>query len=220
MPSADRLGDPLEGTTPQGELEWWKREAANAGTEEKRRIVQYNRAFLSRMAEGLRNNYYVSCWHMSQHENHAMWGCYTKHPESIAIRTTYAALRAGLPRYIEMGTVRYIDYATARLPSMNMFEYIMHKDIYYSFESEVRAVVLTPAGEGPWVAHFRENHFESESTPGFLVFAPTIDFSQLIHGVILHPDAPTAFETEIIDLCTKNKLPGPELSRRNRQPHF
>jgi hypothetical protein len=44
MPNADRLGDPLEGSTPPGELEWWRREAANAETEETRRIIEYNRA--------------------------------------------------------------------------------------------------------------------------------------------------------------------------------
>ncbi len=48
-PSADQLGDPLEGTTPKGELEWWQREAAHADTEEQRRIVKHNREFLSRM---------------------------------------------------------------------------------------------------------------------------------------------------------------------------
>jgi hypothetical protein len=47
---------------------------------------------------------------MNPHENNAMWGCYTKQPESVAVRTTYAALRESLPRsYIEMGVVRYID---------------------------------------------------------------------------------------------------------------
>jgi hypothetical protein len=49
MPSADRLGDPLEGTTPEGDLKWWLRLAANANSEEQRRIVEHNRAFLSRM---------------------------------------------------------------------------------------------------------------------------------------------------------------------------
>jgi hypothetical protein len=120
MPSADRLGDPLEGTTPHGELEWWKREAAGASSEEHRKIVEYNRAFLSRMAQGWRNHCYVSCWHMNPYENHGMWGCYTTQPQSVAIRTTYAALRECLPRYIEMGLMRYIDYATARLLTMNM----------------------------------------------------------------------------------------------------
>jgi hypothetical protein len=107
MPSADRLGDPLEGSTPSGELEWWRREAANAETEETRDIIEKNRDFLSRMAKFFRDHYYyVTCWHMNPHENNAMWGCYTKQPESVAIRTTYAVLRESLPRsYIEMGVI-------------------------------------------------------------------------------------------------------------------
>src|SRR6266481_9724072 len=112
MPSADQLGDPLEGTTPEGDLMRWLRLAANAKSEEQRRIVEHNRAFLSHMAERFRSNYYVSCWHVNSHENHAMWGCYTKRPESVAIKTTYDALRNCLPSYVEMGMIRYIDYAT------------------------------------------------------------------------------------------------------------
>jgi hypothetical protein len=89
MPSADRLGDPLEGTTPHGELKWWEREAAGADTEEKRRIIEHNRAFLSRMAQTFQKNYYVSCWHMNTHGSHAMWGCYNAlagircHPDNL-----------------------------------------------------------------------------------------------------------------------------------------
>ena len=51
------------------------------------------------------------CWHMNQNENHAMWSCYTKPSESIAVKTTYAALREELPQFIQMGMVRYLDYA-------------------------------------------------------------------------------------------------------------
>lgn len=190
MPSADRLGDPFEGTTPRGELAWWQREAANADTEEKRRIIEYNRDFLSRMAQKLRNHYYVGCWHMNQHENSAMWGCYTTNPESVGIRTTYTALRAALPAYVEIGIVRYIDYATARLPSMNMFEYIMHKDSYYAFEQEVRAVAVPPAVKELGLEDFQDNQFELEAIKGFIVYAPPIDIRKLIHGIVLHPDAP------------------------------
>src|SRR5712691_1593487 len=147
MSKPDQLRDLLEGTTPKGELEWWRREAANAGTEEHRRTIEHNREFLSRMAKGFRNHYYVSCWHMNQHENHAMWRCYTTQPEAVSIRTTYVALRECLPNYVGMGMVRYIDYTNERLPTMNMFEYIMHKDIYYHFEREVRAVAFPPVVE-------------------------------------------------------------------------
>jgi hypothetical protein len=54
MPTADRLGDPLKGTTPPGELKWWERGAAGVDSEEKRRIIEHNRAFLSRMAQVFR----------------------------------------------------------------------------------------------------------------------------------------------------------------------
>jgi hypothetical protein len=203
-----------------GELEWWKREAANADTDEKRRIIEHNRSFLSRMALKLRKDYYVGCWHMNQHENSAMWGCYTASSESVAIRTTYAALRSAIPSYVEMGVIRYIDYATKRLPSMNMFEYIMHKDVYYAFEQEVRAVAFPPAVKELGLENFEANHFESESVRGFLVYAPPLDIGKLIHGIVLHPNAADAYTRKVRDLCTTYDLPLPEPSRRTRKPGF
>ncbi len=102
MPSADKLGDPLEGTTPDGELEWWQRAAAIADTEEKRQIIGENREKLSRFAQAFHNHYYVSCWHTNPHENYAMWDCYTRTPEAVAIRTTYEALSGCVPSYVQM----------------------------------------------------------------------------------------------------------------------
>jgi hypothetical protein len=210
MPTAEHLGDPLEGTAPDGELRWWQRAAAMAESDENRRIVEHNRAFLARMAQAFRSNYYVSCWHMNTRENGLMWGCYTTQPKSMAIRTTYEALSVNLPVYVDAGTVRYIDYASARLPTMNMFEYIMHKDSYYAFECEVRAVAFRPPN----------NHFESEAVPGFLVFAPVVDLAKLIHGVVLHPEASRAFEARITELCLSKGLARPERSRSTRPPVF
>ena len=220
MPSADRLGDPWEGTTPKGELRWWRREAAAADSVEQSRVIDRNREFLSRMARGFRNHYYVSCWHMNQHENHALWKSYTSQPEAVAIQTTYLALRKCLPTYVEMGMVRYIDYASDRLPTFNMFEYVMHKDIYYRFETEVRAVALPPAVDRLGRTHFLENHFESESSPGFVVYAPPIDVVSLVHEVVLHPDATSEFAERVADMCVQNGLPHPGSSRRTRQPVF
>ena len=220
MPSASRLGDPFEGTTPDGELEWWKREAANADTAEKRGIIEYNRSFLSRMAQELRNHYYVGCWHMNPHENSAMWRCYTTNAKAVAVKTSYAALRAALPAYIEMGVVRYIDYTAERLPSMNMFEYIMHKDNYYGFEQEVRVVGTPPAVKELGLEDFRANHFELEATPSFLVYAPTVNLGKLIGGVVLHPDASDTFTQRVADLCATHNLSPPERSRRTRTASF
>jgi hypothetical protein len=112
MSRPDQLGGPLEGTAPKGEVEWWHQEVENAGSEEHCRTIEHNRTFQSRMATGFRNYYYVGCWHMNPHENHAMWRCYTNRPEAESIQTTFAALRGSLPNYVEMGIVRYIDYST------------------------------------------------------------------------------------------------------------
>ena len=217
MPTAGQLADPLEGTAPEGELRWWQRAAAMAESDEKRRIVEHNRAFLPRMAQAFRSNCYVSCWHMNTRENGLMWSCYTTQPQSVAIRTTYEALRANLPFYVAVGTVRYMDYPSARLPTMNMFEYVMHKDSYYAFECEVRAVAFRPPVDELGRADFLANHFESKNFPGFLVFAPIVDLAKLIQGVMLHPEASPAFGAKITELCLSKGLAGPE-PRGNRPP--
>ena len=150
-----------------------------------------------------------------------MWGSYTKKPDAVAIRTTYKALRDCLPPYVFMGMVRYIDYATERLPAtMNMFECIMHKDILYKFEEEVRAVAFQPYGEVHGATHFYENFFEAEDSPGIFVYAPPVDINSLIQGVVLHPNASPEFQESITGLCMENGLPNPEKSRSTRPPVY
>lgn len=209
MPSAVHLGDSLEGTRPDGDLERWQREVANAESEEQRRILEYNRELLLRFANGFRRHYYVSCWNMNESESEQMWSCYTKSPKAVAVQTKYSTLRELLPAYVEMGLVRYIDYRTDRLPSINLLECVTHKNISYSFEHEVRAVVLHPPTEATGGAHFQENHFESETCKGFLVYAPPIAVTRLIERVVLHPEATQDFGREIARCCEKKSLPPP-----------
>lgn len=220
MPRADRLGDPYEGTTPRGELQWWKRQGDNADSVEQKQIIEYNRLKISDMSKQFRNSYFVSCWHSNEFENYAMWRCYTKDSNAVAIRSNYKSLRACLPSYVEMGLVRYIDYAAERLPSMNLFEYIMHKDKYYTYENEVRAVAASFLAYEEWQTYFKENSFELEKTPGFFVFAPPIDLSQLILDVVLHPEISPDIEAKILDICSENGLSKPKLSRRSRDPVY
>ena len=80
-------------------------------------IIEANRAKLSAFAKGFKGHYYVSCWHINQHENDAMWKAYTCSSRSVAIRTTFAALRTCLPSYVDIGIVRYLDYRSAKFQS-------------------------------------------------------------------------------------------------------
>lgn len=220
MPSADQLGDGFEGTTPLGDLKWWAQLTEDAENEEQKSVYQHNRRFLSKFAEKFRNHYYLSCWHMNEYENLAMWKCYTRTAEAVAIKTTYSALRDALPQYVEMGMVRYIDYDVDRLPTLNLFEYIMHKRTYFSFEREARAVAFPPPVEELGLGDFCANLFEREQTPSALVFAPPVDLKQLIHGVVLHPESDSAFMAQVTDVCARLGLPVPETSRQNRTPQF
>lgn len=214
MPAANCFEDHWEGRTPQGHFDWWDQSIAKAATEGQRTTLEHNRGFLGRMSAQFRSHYYVSCWHRNEHENNAMWSCYTETRDAVAIKTRYDALVEALPEYAFVGNVRYVDYSILRKPSMNMFEFIMHKDVYFAFEQETRVVVFPPAANPNHIAHFGENHFASESNRAFRCFAPSMDFARLIQGITVHPDADDGFFGKVRDLCEANRLPEPQRSRR------
>lgn len=220
MPTADNLGDPREGSTPLGEIEWWEKEYKDAATEERRSTVAHNREFLAYFAQNFRARYYVSCWHMNSHENYSMWRCYTKTKRAVAIKTNYSALRNALPCSALMGVIRYIDYSTDRLPWGNMFEYIMHKDVTFRYEAEVRAVMTIPPNDELGLKEFLEDHFALTADPNFRLYAPKIDVTTLIEGIVLHPEASKAYAAKVRKLCAAKGLPAPTPSRETARPVY
>lgn len=213
MPSAAHLGDPLEGTQPLGDNEWWSSLVSNAQSEEERKTIEHNRQLISGFTAAFRTRYYVSCWHMNSVENPAMWKAYTTYSESVAIQTTLPTLRNQLPAYVEIGIVRYLDYAKERLPTLNLFEYITHKDqSSFEYENELRAVAMHPVIGGMDQTHFREHHFLSESVANFLVYAPPVDIKTFIKAIVLHPQASEEFAEKIAFLCNESGLPKPQRS--------
>ena len=212
MPNAAHLGDPLEGTQPPGHDDWWSSLAAAAVSDSERKTIEHNRQLLLRFAAAFRTCYYVSCWHMNATENSTMWVRYTKHPESVAIQTTFAKLRVALPPYVGMGMIRYIDYSIERLPTLNMFEYVTHKNRCFEYEQELRAVAMHPVVEGLDQQHFREHHFQSEHNQSFLVYAPPVELAAVVESVVLHPSASEAFAMQVKSLCQQSSLPMPQRS--------
>ena len=215
MPSATVLceGDPMEGMPPEGDLDWWRAQAAGAKSAAQRQVIENNRRLLSAFAAAFHPNYYVSCWHMNALESIKMWDVYTKSPDSVAITTTYSLLRGELPSYVDVGVVRYTDYASERLPSMNMFEYITHKRIAYCFEREVRAVAFPPATDGLGLQSFQDNLFAMTGEEESLFFAPEVDVTRLIQSVVLHSDATTDFAKTVRGICKDAGLPAPVTSK-------
>jgi hypothetical protein len=220
MPTADNLGDPREGSTPPGEIEWWEQEYKDAVTEEQSENIAHNRRLIAYFAQHLRARYYISCWHMNSHENYSMWRCYTKTKRAVAIRTTYAALCNSLPNRLLIGMIRYIDYSTDRLPWGNMFEYIMHKDVTFRYEAEVRAVVTLPPNDELGLKEFLEDHFALTANTSFRFYAPKVDVTKLIDGIVLHPEASKGYATKVRKLCVARGLPSPTPSRETTGPIY
>jgi hypothetical protein len=223
MPRADIVAtacDLFEGTTPEGEHAWWQQLADNAETAEQRATIEHNRSLLSRFAAVFVTRHYLSCWYLSAYENAAMWERYGRTAEAVAIQTTYSMLRASLPSHVELGLVRYIDYSTARLPSLNLFECIMHKRIEYIDEREVRAVATDLLPDAMGGAAFREHHFEQEASPHARVYAPPVDLQSLIHSVVLPPNASSEVAARVAGICEAANLPRPSTSSMTRRPRF
>jgi len=218
MPPADRLGDHLEGTTPQAEIDWWDAKIAAAETDEQRGVMLHNKRFFASMSATMRQRYFVSCWHMNDYESSVMWGAYTSSSDAVAIRTTFSALRGALPAFVYLGMVRYIDFDTTRFGEgmPNMFDWIMHKEAIYRGETEVRAVVYPPATDEHGLGEFKASFYEHTDEPEKLVYAPQVKPAELIHAVVVHPAATPEFMAKIAALCAAHHLPPPVRSRGAR----
>lgn len=212
FPMAENLGDPLEGTQPIGDSNWWDDQAEKASSDKERSIITNNKNLISKISKLFRSGYYVSCWHINEKENLQMWGSYTHNSQSVAIRTSYNSIRSILPNYINIGVVRYIDYATEKLPPLNMFEYITHKHISFEFENELRVVAFPPVGNPVNEKHFKDNHCEMISNPDFQVFSPSIVVSDFILDIVLHPESTSEFSKKIVSMCEKSSLSFPKKS--------
>jgi hypothetical protein len=131
---------------------------------------------LSGISQQWRLGYFVSCWYLSDYESDAMWRLYGGSNNCVAIRSTYARLRACLPDHIFLGKVRYIDYESEDFPSLNMFENVVHKRRAFEHEREVRAIAWAMVGEQHIVANSDE-----------LGYFPSLNVEGLIQGVYVHP---------------------------------
>jgi len=129
---ADKFKDPLEGTFTEREL---AERQAKGGLSNLEKLSMLMRQFA-----------FVSCWREGEEESMAMWDLYNRGEGTVAIKSTVGRLKEVLRSRKEMscvGSVNYIHrptYAEAEVGQTIVFR----KDLSYSFENEVRAVILDP----------------------------------------------------------------------------
>lgn len=136
FPSADRLGDPFEGSYPRANLSARKQ---LHGSEEPSNYVWLERRRLLRAT-------LVNSWHMSEYESAAMWRLYAREDAGIAIRSSFQSLVDALahsPRPVHIGVVHYIDYEAEAIAEENFLRPFLYKRASFAYERELRAVLTS-----------------------------------------------------------------------------
>lgn len=184
FPPASSFKDPFEGSVTPEDIRQW-RAVWDLKPESVDRLVAQHTG----LRHFMRRWQFISCWHMNEHESEAMWKLYARTEEAIAIRSTYASLRACLPnnpsdseRHVNIGVVRYIDYSTATIPDAfgNFYMPLLHKRESFKHECELRAIVSPEIP--PDINPFTDA--DKPSPPGISV---PVDLDSLVHEIYVAP---------------------------------
>jgi hypothetical protein len=193
---ADRFADQLEGhytkANPSIEERWVAHQIENCGfgagpgPEDSLRL-QY-RQMLACVDEDKQETF-VNCWHMSEHESLTMWTEFAAPHDSVCIKSRFDLLHALLPAECFLGGVRYIDYETDFIDPINSLNFITHKDLKHIRELEVRAVT--------W-GRLDADKFPAVGDGGIAI---PIDLGTLITAVHVSPYANPQIEDATRVLC-------------------
>ncbi len=92
----------------------------------------------------VKNRFGISCWHINDYENEALWKIYTNQGQGIAIETTSEKLEESLTyhRRITLDKVRYEDFDTAQIEKGHKHYSGFIKRKAFEYEKEYRASLL------------------------------------------------------------------------------
>lgn len=126
---------------------------------------------------------YVSCWHLNDYESYAMWKIYGQNTDTLSVQTTFKKLNDALSGQFYIGMVNYIDYDTDMIDISNLYNYVMHKRKYFSYENEVR-IVYSPMYDKGGV--FIERAIDLENVVERIYLSPfsTPSFKEVIEGLL------------------------------------
>ncbi len=142
----------------------------------------------------LSQQFYVSCWHMNDHESYLMWKAYAG--RGYAIKTSFERIQAAFDKAtcaINGGVVEYVDFERDATSIGNVFNHVATKDKPYSDEREFRLVFWEPDPR---------NQEYPKAKNGLRV---PVDISMLIHSIVASPFA-DPMDGELEQLIAKNKL--------------
>lgn len=136
---ADKFDDPLEGTFTDAETAYFRSPQFSAERPElKGWAIDH-----SQIAQQQRATTFVNCWREGKFESMAMWDIYGKGSGVVAIKSTVGLLKEAFATYkwnVFISRVKYLDWSHGGWEG-NALTLCSRKDISYSHESEVRAMI-------------------------------------------------------------------------------
>jgi len=226
FPTADRLGDPFEGSFPKAYIDYFNANLDKLFIEETWKFIKREQApkAFSRARRFTRKFVAISCWNMQEEESAALWKLYCSTFNGIAIQSTIGRLKNSLKgekRDVYIGKARYIDHYSQPL-SDSPHEYkfpslFLYKGKSFKFEREVRAVTELPRLK-------QIDNFHGKFISGHKGWDIEIDPSLLIEKVYLSPIPKSSkWQEKVVKLLLKkyglknNKVCPSDL---NRKPLF
>lgn len=163
FPRVDLLGDPLEGSFSQAG-DWTSNPIyADLSDSQQEQIKQ---SWIKVRQETMQRLFFVSCWHMNEHESEMHWSRYgSRNEEAVAIATRIGALCTLQPEPVNIsgiefipktfaGEVNYIDYGTpGTVPETELS--LLYKANHFKGDGEFRSIIhLWSFG---WSQHDRDD---------------------------------------------------------------
>lgn len=163
----------------------------------------------------------ISCWHVNQVENHALWKVFVPDGSGVAVKSTLGRLKKSLDlrkRAIFVRPVSYIDYMSdgyAIDPNKIGFDRIFSKAEYFTYENELRLAYDFPADIREFEARVPIPEFKDPAIFGqtqreyFLLNGPLVpvDLDALISEVVVSPLAGTWLHELVEELVRGSSTP-------------
>jgi len=138
----------------------------------------------------------VSCWNRYSSESYALWKIYSDLQKGIMITTDVEKLSLAFSdskEKIQLSEIKYINYKTDKMPFGNMNYPIIHKNVHYEYEKEIRLIHLVNFQAG-----LKYDWSQEEVEFGKYV---KINLDNLIEEIIISPNAPNWFFDLISNIC-------------------
>jgi hypothetical protein len=201
----DKMEDKFEGTSPRLSIEQIKKIIRNLYTEGHLKTSNIDESVSNHLSKRLeiedkiKKLTCISCWNKNTTESYALWKIYSDINKGIMVTSSINNLIESFkstPEKIKLSEIKYINHDTDYIPIDNTNFPIIHKNLAYSYEQELRLIYQVEAENGLIY------NWKPEENGKYL----KTNLNILIEEIVLSPYSPEWFYEIIEDLLFKYRI--------------